>query len=1414
MSTQLLTELPSIQYTGMDFESVMAELQEIVRNNPKWAENWSEFYSSEAGVMLLQLMSWICDNLSIRQDVLLNESFLSTANKKRNKIKLLKTIGYQPKLSHASQAALTIELSSVTNEDIIITPEFSSSSESLTLRTNNIARITGKDINNNTISWEILNLVDGRPDYLAGVKLKAGSTSYTTGFDDNTIFAVEGETLYKEFSSGTSDGPYIDLFESNIAADSIEVYEKSNAKKCQKVSSFITSEAMDKSGSVGIPYIVSLNEDGSIRISFAKKNVLPTERLLPAGTEVSIFYRTTSGSIGNIPPNFINTNTVFTTASGENVDAIVYNEATAYNGTDNEEIDTAVLNAPLTLRTFDRAVTVEDFDIILNNYPGLLKAKTYTASNNPNNFYQAYGRYINPQEAFIFALGNRDFSKVPSAQYNNYPWLNLFKTPRLNEKYTFDNGANNVNTLFSNTYYNFSINQDGENTKDFSNATIINIGSDFNAGVQSNLTNPNFQLKLSTEPVETSYFSDIPYSLLEKGNKVLVTDLGDNKEIAIDCNARFVSQESYAKEFDDVVIDAIDIINSRYIIVSLDERTEIVIDLWENYEGGMPSEHYYVFFDWNPDESSIAPATNSQIRAAYDRHGIVQLINSQIAAIADGSQSQAEAADEYTENYAYQWLGLSIGDAATAEALSFDESYQRKDLILTINYNNENRIFKFPFSPDEGTNLKTYENFITELNNNLNDLEDDEITYKNIRVFDGEASWVKFTKQDYDLSTLKFNIGQKLVYSDSGYSYTYDIFVKGSENWLTTGSNKIIISYDEVSAESSNDSYNGYNYNGNNTSLVHAVHKEEITVPIENLLGKNLEACSYENLASFVDDPLDDKKGYLVIKSPLTGKNSSIRFITNSTIERDQVTEQDYGNFIKNFLSVPFYPEEGFGFSQPAFGQKKILLVSSSNPIGSYKEDFSSGDDPISLPEGSLETGNLIFENSCIYNNLDFNSIYAFYKFESVNEIVLGSVYDNFYYTGDPEIDENVKDKLKYITGTVIKDGRVDNTRSNFEVKLTKGPKDTNSFYNINEDLGVIKSDKVEIVSANISGGFPSANLVFTFDDISPEYKLSVDFNEVQNGPAAAAKIKNAIITSEYYDDEENIYADYIESINSVVKTSYKCLNQVSLSGLSREDGSIVFYNDNSSDAEDIKTLYRLFLGTNKTNSEFYELYPKDSVNVANIVSEGEGAEEEYYYYPTIEYPLVFKYRKIVGGVSKPADYYITYDNGNKKYLLVKTPTSTFPSTYFYVHFINDRSSEDLEIDEKALNSYMNDKKISGMDLYFAEPYFKGYDIKATIYYNANFSEASVKSFVEENVKKLCSIENAEIGGYMSQAKIIKEIMNVDGVENVVINYFGYNYETSSESVTQLDAEFFEILFLNDYEEGKHGLMFEYEVQR
>jgi hypothetical protein len=1401
MSTQNLTELPSIQYAGMDFNSVMSQLQEIIRNNPSWSENWTSFYSSEAGQMFLQLMSWICDNLSTRQDVLLNESFLSTANKAKNKRRLLKQIGYQPKLNHAAQAALTIELNSVSNSEVIITPDFSSTS-SLAIRTNSISKISSEDKNGNLIVWEILPLSNNIPDYLGGVKLKAGSTTYNTDLEENKIFALQGETKYTEFISATSDGPYIDLLEDNISADSIAVYIKSNAKKCQQVNSFVSTEAI--STDYALPYIVSLNDNGTLRIKFASKNTLDEKRLVPAGTTISVFYRVSNGFSGNIPAEFINTTAYFKNEAGETISAIVKNNAAAYNGADSEDLDSAVLNAPLTLRTLDRAVTVEDYDILLKQNPNILKIKTYTASNNPNDFYKLYGRYINPQEAFIFALVNHDYSSIPSSKYNDFPWISLYKTPRLNEKYSFSSGENNVQVSTSKTYYNLSLMESAEDIKKFSNATILDVGSNFNNEIANDLSNVAFQLKLATSKNEESYFNNISYSLLTKDEnlgKLLVTDLIDHTEIKTSENARFISEASYQKEEEDSSIDAIDIANARYIIMSLDNRTTMVIDLFENVsEEHQPGEHYYVFWDYSTPKYN-AEADDTSQAAAFGRHGIVQLINSQITAISNYDPNEpgdinlnSEAVDEYTSNNGYQWLGLRINSPNDDTVKTYDgqnfifsDDNKRIDVNLTIN----GTTYKFPITPHE-RNTITYDQIVKQLNSHFNDC-----TYVKKLV---NNEWETIDSTD-KLQGLKAGIVQHLNEEDD-YSGSYDIYIKGNSKWL----NNFRINLSDWAIieglEDSSDLYNGIAFDGTTQGLVHFLHGADSAVSSDTLLGANLMAADYTNLATMLDDPADpENKAYFSIQSPIKGIESSIYFKTDETIE------EGYGNFMRDYLGLYFNTQ---GTSQKAYGQKRIYIIKSSAEA-SYKEDTKSSES--TSIEETLQIGNLIFENSCIYNNYDLasNGVFAFYKLTDTNSLEIGSVYDNFYYTGNSEKDEELKDKLVYLTGTAFDEfGNIDVINSNFEVKLTKNKVDTNSFYAIEDDLNLVPCDRVKISSANISEPFPNATLSFTFDSVNSSKIVHVDLSDLTNGPEVINAIKNAI--KDFSGDEDDTYQKYIDNIDSVVYNSYDCLNQVVLRNLDKADGNITFYYNPLCLEENIKGVYKLFFGTSKTNSEFYRLYPRSLISEDNII---EISEDEYYYCPTLGKPLVFKYRNIVNGVSRSSDYYITYNKSSGKFLIVKTDESLFPTTSFYIHFVNDRSSlTDLECDEKTINEYMNDKKISGMELYLAKPYFKGYDIKATIYYNANYAESTIKNAVEEAIENLCSIKNAEIGGYMSQAKIIKEIMACNGVENVTINFFGYNYtDISEESKVQLEAKFYELLYINDNEDNKHGMIFDYEVQ-
>jgi hypothetical protein len=124
----------------------------------------------------------------------------------------------------------------------------------------------------------------------------------------------------------------------------------------------------------------------------------------------------------------------------------------------------------------------------------------------------------------------------------------------------------------------------------------------------------------------------------------------------------------------------------------------------------------------------------------------------------------------------------------------------------------------------------------------------------------------------------------------------------------------------------------------------------------------------------------------------------------------------------------------------------------------------------------------------------------------------------------------------------------------------------------------------------------------------------------------------------------------------------------------------------------------------------------------------------------------------------------------------------------------------------------MDKYKISGTDITFISPYFRTYDVAATIKYNANFSEAEVVQAVNKAVDDICNIKYSEIAGSMSRAKILKAIMNCDGVEDCKITYFGYDYDGGSPSTDTLTADFYEILCLNDSDGSSSGKIFTFEM--
>ena len=462
-TTQTLTELPEIQYTGMDYDTVMNKIVEIIEANKNWSSNWTQFYNSEAGTMLIQLFSWLTDNLGIRQDVLLNEMFLSTAQKDSSKIRLLNQIGYTQTSVSAAIVPIKVELNNIAT-NVVNLSCCRDDESSISSIASNILRFYAPDINGTSVPYEILSAnSDGTINYTTSIKLPAGSAEYYTDTQDRQLTAIQGKTVYKEFTSDTCNGPYFSLDASNIDLKTLVVYDITDGSNIlhKKVSNFLDADVLN---SDVICYIVEKNENGYYQIRYADEELVQygdenlEDRLFPAGHTIGVLFRTCKGSVGNVAANYFSTDDTVYDTGDNSISITISNVLAGYNGKDGESLSTAVKNAPLSIVTMDRAVIVSDFDTLLQKNDLVLNSKTYSPDNQPSAFADYFGRKINPQEVFSFIILNKNFNDCPNEKLNYFPWIELNKEGILNEEYVFgDASMNNVMNstgIYNNVYIN------------------------------------------------------------------------------------------------------------------------------------------------------------------------------------------------------------------------------------------------------------------------------------------------------------------------------------------------------------------------------------------------------------------------------------------------------------------------------------------------------------------------------------------------------------------------------------------------------------------------------------------------------------------------------------------------------------------------------------------------------------------------------------------------------------------------------------------------------------------------------------------------------------------------------------------------------------------------------------------------
>ena len=116
-----LPQLAKIDYTTLDFSSIIDKIREIIEDHPDYFLDIDDFLTSNASRMTIELVAYVVDLLSERLDWMANELVLPVATQKQSVMNLLKLINYT--LTLPTAAAVTISMSISQWIDPFVMPE-------------------------------------------------------------------------------------------------------------------------------------------------------------------------------------------------------------------------------------------------------------------------------------------------------------------------------------------------------------------------------------------------------------------------------------------------------------------------------------------------------------------------------------------------------------------------------------------------------------------------------------------------------------------------------------------------------------------------------------------------------------------------------------------------------------------------------------------------------------------------------------------------------------------------------------------------------------------------------------------------------------------------------------------------------------------------------------------------------------------------------------------------------------------------------------------------------------------------------------------------------------------------------------------------------------------------------------------
>lgn len=353
--------MTNFDYTSRDFSSIQSDLlARAARTIPEWTSR----DTSDFGMMMVDLWSYMGDVLHYYVDRAAGEAYLETATQRDSVLAIAALMDYIPasRSSALGQVIVNVTNSVATDAAPVIIPKYtrlvatprSATASPVIFLTN--APIAIKETNATPYVDPVTNET---------------YTTYAKADGQIGISVTEGERYEEYFSSTGLPNQQISLGIPGVVASSI-VVQVAEGPDGEYVTYAPVGRIVEATASQRVFYTTTTADDRTVVVFGNGVNgVVPV-----TNAQVYISYRRSRGAAGNLPAYSITGFESTLLANGSSLAGIVVvgNQAATSGGSDSESMASMRANIPLSFRTQDRAVSLQDYRDLSLRVSGVSKS--------------------------------------------------------------------------------------------------------------------------------------------------------------------------------------------------------------------------------------------------------------------------------------------------------------------------------------------------------------------------------------------------------------------------------------------------------------------------------------------------------------------------------------------------------------------------------------------------------------------------------------------------------------------------------------------------------------------------------------------------------------------------------------------------------------------------------------------------------------------------------------------------------------------------------------------------------------------------------------------------------------------------------------------------------------------------------